>query len=79
MLNLNAIFEVDSNYNAPNIVINEINYNPSLSFNTEDWIEIYNNGESDVDISGWIFKDSDDAHIFSIPARNNITNRMLTL
>jgi hypothetical protein len=67
VLNLNAIFEVDSNYNAPNIVINEINYNPSLSFNTEDWIEIYNNGESDVDISGWIFKDSDDAHIFSIP------------
>lgn len=66
-LTLNAVFEIDSNFSAPEIVINEISYNPSLSFNTEDWIEIYNNGESDVDISGWIFKDSDDAHIFSIP------------
>ena len=67
VLNLNAVFEIDSNYSTPKIVINEINYNSSLTFNTEDWIELYNNGESAVDISGWIFKDSDDAHIFSIP------------
>ena len=66
-LSLNAVFEIDSNYNAPNIVINEISYNPSSSFNTEDWIEIYNNGESPVNISGWVYKDSDDAHSFVIP------------
>jgi hypothetical protein len=66
-LTLNAVFEVDSNYSATDIVINEISYNPSVSFNTEDWIEIYNNGESDVDISGWIYKDSDDSHSFVIP------------
>ena len=64
---LTAIFEVDTNYSNPDIVINEINYNSSLSFNTEDWVEIYNNGNSDVDLSGWVFKDSDDSHIFSIP------------
>lgn len=65
---LNAIFEVDTNYSLPKIVINEINYNPSATFNTEDWIELYNNDDSDIDISGWIFKDSDDAHIFTIPS-----------
>ena len=66
-LTLNAVFEVDSNYSAPNIVINEINYNPSLSFNTDDWIELYNNGESPVNISGWVYKDENDTHIFEIP------------
>lgn len=62
---LNAIYEIDSNYSTPKIVFNEINYNSSLSFNTEDWVELFNNGESDVDISGWIFKDADDSHIFT--------------
>ncbi len=80
VLTLNAIFEIDSNYSSPEIVINEINYNSSLAFNTEDWIELYNNGESDVDISGWIFKDSDDAHIFSIPQGTILnTNSYLVL
>lgn len=80
VLTLNAIFEIDSNYSSPKIVINEINYNSSLTFNTEDWIELYNKGENDVDISGWIFKDSDDAHIFSIPPGTILnTNSYLVL
>ena len=33
----------DYNINGINIVINEINYNSSESFDPEDWIEIYNN------------------------------------
>ncbi len=65
--NLTAIFGVDSNYTEPNIVINEINYNSSPSFDTEDWIELYNNSGRDIDISGWIFKDSDDLHIYTFP------------
>ena len=65
--NLTAIFSVDSNYSEPKIVINEINYNSSLSFNTEDWIELYNNSDIDIDISGWVFKDSDDLHIYKFP------------
>ncbi len=73
-LTLNALFEVDSSFSAPEIVINEISYNPALSFNTEDWIELYNNGENDVDISEWIFKDSDDTHIFSIPAGTRLNS-----
>lgn len=42
---------------ATQIVINEINYNSPLDFNSEDWIELYNNAQSDVDISGWVFMD----------------------
>ena len=66
-ITFNAVFAIDSNYSTPKIVINEINYNPSLTFNTEDWIELFNNGENEVDISGWMFKDSDDAHSFIFP------------
>jgi len=49
------------------IVINEINYNSADIFNTEDWIEFYNNTDSLVNLSGWTFKDSDDLHIFVFP------------
>lgn len=67
-LNLNAVFIAGTDTKAlPEIVINEINYNSASSFDTEDWIELYNNNGSSVDISGWIFKDSDDNHIFTLP------------
>lgn len=69
-VNLKAVFEVDSNFKLPHIVINEINYNSSASRNSEDWIELYNNSAQSVDLSGWIFKDSDDAHIFTLPANS---------
>ena len=49
------------------IVINEINYKDALDFETKDWIELYNNGGSAVDISNWVFKDNDDLHEFVIP------------
>jgi len=67
-LTLTALFEVDPNYIAPQIVINEINYNSSAAFNTEDWIELCNNSQTDIDISGWVFKDSNDSQVFTIPA-----------
>lgn len=49
------------------IVINEINYNSNNVFNPGDWIELYNNTDIEVDLSGWVFKDSDDLHVFTIP------------
>ena len=52
------------------IVINEINYNSSSDFDSEDWVEIFNGRHSDVDLSGWTFKDSEDDHQFILP--NNI-------
>jgi hypothetical protein len=46
------------------VVINEINYNSHAQFNPEDWIELYNNSESAIDISGWELQDADAAHRF---------------
>ncbi len=48
------------------IVINEINYNSSDDFNPDDWVELYNNADIEIDVSNWVFKDEDDAHEFSI-------------
>ena len=39
------------------IVINEINYNSSPDFNSEDWVEFYNTTNSHLDISKWVFID----------------------
>ncbi len=60
-------YEIDVTTNTGNIVLNEINYNSADDFDPEDWVELYNADVVDFDISGWIFKDENDAHIFIIP------------
>ncbi|GAB5408273.1 MAG: hypothetical protein BalsKO_06380 [Balneolaceae bacterium] len=50
------------------IIINEINYNSAANTDTEDWIEIFNNSGSAVDISGWKIKDSNDDNEFVFEA-----------
>jgi hypothetical protein len=50
------------------IVINELNYNSAPDFDPEDWVELYNNSESSVDVSNWVFKDDNDANQFVIPS-----------
>jgi len=49
------------------IVINEINYKDAIGFETKDWIELHNNGNTAINISYWVFKDNDDLHEFTIP------------
>tara|TARA_R110000868_G_scaffold304437_7_gene565052 strand:+ start:25146 stop:29834 length:4689 start_codon:yes stop_codon:yes gene_type:complete len=39
------------------LVINEINYNSSDSFDSEDWVEFFNASKRALDISGWTFID----------------------
>jgi len=39
------------------VVINEVHYNPDLSYELVEFIELYNNGNSVVDLSGWYFSD----------------------
>ena len=46
------------------IVINEISMNSS---DGPDWIELFNAGNTDADLSGWVITDSDDDHTFSLP------------
>jgi len=52
---------------TPAVVINEINYNSHPDFECEDWLELLNAGSEQVDLSGWVFKDSDDQHAFVLP------------
>ncbi len=49
------------------LVINEINYNSNSDFLVGDWVEFYNKSILPIDISGWVFKDSDDLHMFTFP------------
>ena len=50
------------------IIINEINYHSSDIFDPGDWLELYNASDEDLDISGWIFQDEEEAHLFILPA-----------
>ena len=51
------------------VVINEINYNPALSFGQEDsdyeFVELYNNGESDINLEGWYFNTGSSSNCYS--------------
>jgi len=33
-----------------------------------DWVELFNAGATAVDLSGWVFKDNDDTHSYSVPS-----------
>ena len=50
------------------VVINEINYNSSDSYDTDDWVEIYNSSSNTMDLGSWLLKDENDDHIFTIPS-----------
>ena len=47
----------------PKLVITEIMYNSPETTGDEEWIEVYNNGTSPVDMSGYFILDSDPLHI----------------
>jgi hypothetical protein len=41
------------------VVINEINYNSSPAKNTKDWVELYNAGNSTVNLKNWVISDGE--------------------
>lgn len=49
------------------VVFSEINYRSWQGADAGDWVEIHNPGNWPFDLSGWKFKDSDDANIFEFP------------
>ena len=61
-----AIYDEVAN-DGNSIVINEINYSSLADKDAGDWIEIYNWGRVDLNISGWVFKDNEDEHQFIFP------------
>ena len=63
---LTAMF-IPTNLSSGTTVINEINYNSSDNYNSDDWVELVNPGETEIDISNWVLKDDDNSHGYSIP------------
>lgn len=53
-------------HKAPDIVINEINYNSSLEFDPGDWVELFNNSDKTINLSDWIFQDNNNLHRYQI-------------
>ena len=69
-INLTDHSEIIAHFNPSeelNIVINEINYKSSDDFDTGDWIEFYNPNENEIDISGWVLRDSNDSNEYIFP------------
>jgi hypothetical protein len=54
------------------VVINEINYHSADDFDTKDWLEFHNTGNSLVNIGDWYFSDDNDANNFTFPAGTTI-------
>ena len=48
-------------------VINEINYNSHPAFDSADWVEIHNPGDSDLSLDGYELRDDDDTHSYYLP------------
>jgi hypothetical protein len=68
---LTAVFEPDE-LTVTTLVINEINYNSSSSFDTEDWIELYNPVEENITLANWKIRDNNAANAFTFPAGSEI-------
>jgi hypothetical protein len=57
---------------ATNLTISEINYSSNPAFNPGDWIELYNYGNSALDLTGWHIRDNNNYHRFELPAGTSI-------
>lgn len=64
---LKAIFE-PADEEITSIVINEVNYNSDKDFDSDDWIELYNNSSSSMDLTGWFLTDDDPTHSYILPS-----------
>ena len=61
----------------PDIVITEVMYNTNTPGNDDEWIELYNDDNSSVDINGWTLDYASSSYTFSaatvIPSKSYIT------
>jgi Ca2+-binding RTX toxin-like protein len=53
------------------VVINEVESSDPAP--GPDFVELYNNGNATVDISGYLIRDSDDGHTFTVPGGTNLS------
>ncbi len=50
------------------IILSEINYKSATGADAGDWIELHNTGTTPYNISGWVFSDDDNSHLYAIPS-----------
>lgn len=63
---IKAIF-IQADDPEPKLVINEINYHSSDERDTKDWVEIFNNSTTPVDLSDWYLVDGFSGKQFYLP------------
>jgi len=63
---ITANFAIDPNPDPMRMIINEICYNSDSINSTADWIELYNKSDQYVDLSDWMIKDGNNAHVYRI-------------
>jgi hypothetical protein len=61
-----ANFEADPDNPENPVIINEICYVQDSVADSGDWVELYNHSDRYVDISGWVLKDSDNTHSYTV-------------
>ncbi len=69
-MTINAIFEESSDQEA--IVINEINYNSLETKDAGDWVELYNPNDNIVNLTDWVFTDSNIDEGYTFPLGTTI-------
>jgi len=52
-----SVEDVSGDSHGSTIIINEIMYDPATG---DEWVELYNSGDSTVNLTGWTLKDADD-------------------
>ncbi len=57
---------------TPNIFINEIMYDPKDSDDGREWVEVYNAGDSDIDLSDWKFFEGGTNHGLNLIQGNSV-------
>ena len=72
-MTLTAVF-LPTELTSGSLVINEINYNSSEDYESGDWIEIFNPGDMDIDVSGYKLKDDNNDHSYNFPDETIITS-----
>lgn len=53
----------------PGLIVNEVESNGGTP---GDWVELYNPTAAAISLSGWVLKDNDDTHTWTIPAGTSI-------
>ena len=69
------LFLITPKFLFPNIILNEVMYNPIGSEHHTEFVEIYNNGNESVDLTG--YKISDGSEIDELVLYPNFTNMVL--